>query len=91
MVALNHGAAMIYPSESFQARAALEAISKEKCSAIYGVPTMFIAMLEELKKMTHIDTSNLRTGIIAGSLCPKPLMQTIIHQLKLSDITNCYG
>ena len=50
MVALNYGAAMVYPSEAFEPRAALEAVSQEKCAALYGVPTMFIAMLEELKK-----------------------------------------
>ena len=74
MVALNYGAAMVYPSEGFEPRASLEAVSKENCAALYGVPTMFIAMLEELKKMENVDTENLRTGIAAGTLVPKPIM-----------------
>ena len=52
---------------------------------------MFIAMLDDLKKMDSVDTSNLRTGIVAGSLCPKPLAERIIDELSLSGITNCYG
>ena len=91
MVALNYGATMVYPSESFEPRASLEAVSKEKCQALYGVPTMFIAMLEELKKMESVDTENLRSGIVAGSLCPKPLMERIIDELGLDEMTNCYG
>jgi fatty-acyl-CoA synthase len=66
-------------------------VNDEKCTALYGVPTMFIAMLDELKKMDSINTSNLRTGIVAGSLCPKPLAERIIDELNLSGITNCYG
>ena len=91
MVALNYGAAMVYPSEAFEPRAALEAVSQEKCAALYGVPTMFIAMLEELKKMDNVDTENLRTGIAAGSLVPKPLMERIINEMGLDEMTICYG
>ena len=91
MVALNYGAAMVYPSEAFEPRAALEAVSQEKCAALYGVPTMFIAMLEELKIMENVDTENLRTGIAAGSLVPKPLMERIINEMGLDEMTICYG
>jgi len=68
-------------------------VFEEKCTALYGVPTMFIAMLEALKKMDpkDIDITNLRTGIIAGSLCPRPIMERIIDELNLKGITNCYG
>ena len=52
---------------------------------------MFISMLDELKKMDSVNIKNLRTGIIAGSLCPKPLMERIINELNLSGMTNCYG
>lgn len=70
LVALTHGATMVYPSESFDPAAALLAVSKEQCTALYGVPTMFIAMLEEMKHHKHLDFSQSRTGVIAGSLCP---------------------
>ena len=71
----------------------LNAVFKEKCTALYGVPTMFIAMLEALKKMDpkDIDISRLRTGIMAGSLCPRPIMERVIAELNLGAITNCYG
>jgi fatty-acyl-CoA synthase len=91
MVALTHGATMVYPSESFDPAAAVQAVSKEKCAALYGVPTMFIAMLDEMKNHKDLDFSNVRTGIMAGSICPQPLMERVINEMGISEMTVCYG
>jgi len=82
---------MVYPSESFDPAAAVQAVSKEKCAALYGVPTMFIAMLDEMKNHKDLDFSNVRTGIMAGSICPQPLMERVINEMGISEMTVCYG
>ena len=82
---------MVYPSESFDPAASVKAVSKEKCVALYGVPTMFIAMLDEMKKHEDLDFSNVRTGIMAGSICPQPLMERVINEMGISEMTVCYG
>lgn len=75
LATLNSGSCAVYPSEGFDPRAALEAVSKYKGTAIYGVPTMFIAYIEEaLKNKGKYDLSHLRTGFVAGSNCPEALM-----------------
>ena len=92
LAALNYGAAMVYPSESFDPKAALEAVSKYKCTAIYGVPTMFIAYLEEYgKNKAKYDVTSLRTGYIAGSSCPEALMNRICKEFGVRNITQGYG
>jgi fatty-acyl-CoA synthase len=76
--------------ESFDARRALEYVSRERCTAIYGVPTMFIAELEQ-PDFEHYDLSSLRTGIMAGSLCPMDLMKMVIQKMHLTELCIVYG
>jgi fatty-acyl-CoA synthase len=88
--AITHGAAMIYPAESFDPVKTLEAIDAERATALYGVPTMFIAELET-PDFARYDLSSLRTGIMAGSPCPIEVMKRVISSMNLTEITNCYG
>jgi fatty-acyl-CoA synthase len=90
LAAITHGAAMIYPAESFDAARTLEAVDRERATALYGVPTMFIAELET-PEFAHYDLTSLRTGIMAGSPCPVEVMKRVISQMNLTEITNCYG
>ena len=87
---LTHGAAMIYPGEGFDPLATLEAIQAEKCTALYGVPTMFIAQMDH-PRFAEFDISTLRTGIMAGSPCPIEVMRRAMAQMHLHDITIAYG
>ncbi len=84
------GAAMVFPGEGFDAAETLEAVSRERCTALYGVPTMFIAMLDELARGTY-DLSAMRTGIMAGATCPIEVMRRVIDEMNMPDITICYG
>ncbi|KAF7588727.1 hypothetical protein BBP40_005288 [Aspergillus hancockii] len=93
MATATHGSAIVFPTESFNARAALEAVQEEKCTALYGVPTMF---LEELTLIEEGEVSsegfqNLRTGIAAGSSIPAELMKRLHKVLNLTELTICYG
>jgi fatty-acyl-CoA synthase len=90
LAAIAHGAAMIYPAESFDAAKTLESVDRERATALYGVPTMFIAELET-PEFARYDLSSLRTGIMAGSPCPVEVMKRVVSQMNLSEITNCYG
>ena len=89
LAALNYGAAMVYPSEAFDPVQTLKAVTKYKCTAIFGVPTMFIAYLEEYaKNKSNYDVSSLRTGFIAGSSCPEALMNRIYKEFAgIKDVT----
>ena len=88
--AITHGAAMIYPAEGFDAVKTLETVDAERATALYGVPTMFIAELEA-PEFARYDLSSLRTGIMAGSPCPVEVMKRVISSMNLTEITNCYG
>jgi fatty-acyl-CoA synthase len=90
LAAVAHGAAMIYPAESFDPARTLEAVDRERATALYGVPTMFIAELET-PDFASYDLASLRTGIMAGSPCPVEVMKRVISQMHLAEITNCYG
>jgi fatty-acyl-CoA synthase len=90
LAAVTHGAAMIYPSESFDPVRTLETVEAERATALYGVPTMFIAELET-PAFSRYDLSSLRTGIMAGSPCPVEVMKRVIGHMHLAEITNCYG
>ena len=79
---LTHGAAMIYPSEAFDPLAALETLSGEACTALYGVPTMFIAMLDH-PRFADYDLSHMRTGIMAGSPCPAEVMKRVFERMNM--------
>jgi len=89
MAALNHGAAMIV-LDIYSAFDILVNVEKEKCTSIYGVPTMFITLLEQ-KSFNQFDLSSLRTGIMAGSPCPVKTMKETIERMHTKDITICYG
>ncbi len=84
------GATMVFPHESFQAEATLDALDAERCTTIYGVPTMFIAQLEH-PNFTQRNLSSLRTGIMAGSPCPIELMKRVTQDMGAKDITIAYG
>ena len=90
LVAVTHGAAIVFPSAGFDAAATLEAVEAERCTALHGVPTMFIAELDD-PSFPERDLSSLRTGIIAGAPCPVELMKRLIEQMNLSEITIAYG
>jgi len=90
LACITHGSAMIYPSAVFNPLDTLKAIQQEKCTAAYGVPTMFIALLEH-EQFDEFDLSSLRTGIMAGSPCPREIMQRVIERMHMSEITICYG
>ena len=85
-----HGATMVIPNDSFDATKTLEAVEKEKCTSLYGVPTMFISELYVLDKQPY-DLSSLRTGVMAGALCPPEIMKRVKEQMNMYEITICYG
>src|SRR5205823_2028519 len=90
LAALTHGSAIVLPSESFDAEASLRAVQDERCTSLYGVPTMFIAELEHPAFSSyHLD--NLRTGIMAGAPCPVEVMRQVIDRMHMRDVTICYG
>ncbi|MCL2102748.1 MAG: AMP-binding protein [Syntrophorhabdaceae bacterium] len=91
MACVTHGSTMV-PVESFSAQTVLETITKERCTAVHGVPTMFIAELEELEKnQGKYDLSHMRTGIMAGSPCPIEVMRAVIDNMNMEEITITYG
>jgi len=85
-----HGAAMVIPAAGFNAKATLEAVAAERCTSLYGVPTMFIAELGE-PDLAGYDLSSLRTGIMAGSPCPIEVMRQVVDQMNMSEVTIAYG
>ena len=86
----SHGACMVIPSESFEALKVLEAVQKEKCTSLYGVPTMFIAELQ-LPEFAEFDLSSLRTGVMAGSPCPIEVMKKVQSEMNMRQVEICYG
>ena len=85
-----HGACIVAPAESFDAAATLAAIERERCTSIYGVPTMFIAQLNH-DDFASTDFSSLRTGVMAGSPCPVEVMKQVRERMNVTEITICYG
>src|SRR5450755_525878 len=85
-----HGACMVIPAPSFEPRATLDAVQDERCTSLYGVPTMFIAELD-LPEFDNFDLSSLRTGIMAGSPCPVEVMRNVIDRMHMAEVTICYG
>jgi fatty-acyl-CoA synthase len=90
LACLTHGSAMVYPAEAFDPKATLEAISAERCTALYGVPTMFIAQLG-LSDFASYALDSLRTGIMAGSPCPIEVMRRTIADFHMDEVTIAYG
>lgn len=90
LAATSHGACMVIPAPAFDPAATLSAVAAEKCTSLYGVPTMFIAELSDPSFDTH-DLSSLRTGIMAGSPCPVEVMKQVIERMGMSEVTIAYG
>ena len=90
LACVSTGATMVFPGESFEPVATLQAVSEERCTALHGVPTMFIAELDH-PRFAEFDLSRLRTGIMAGSPCPIETMKRVIAEMHLSEITIAYG
>ncbi len=87
---LTHGAAMVYPAPTFDPEATLRAIETERCTGLYGVPTMFIAELG-LPNFSSFNLSSLRTGCMAGSPCPVEVMKQVVEDMHMKDVTIAYG
>jgi fatty-acyl-CoA synthase len=85
-----HGACIVLPDAAFEPRSVLEAVEAEKCTSLYGVPTMFIAELDH-PDFDQFDYSSLRTGIMAGSPCPVEVMRKVIERMHMEEVTICYG
>jgi fatty-acyl-CoA synthase len=90
LACITHGAAMVYPGEAFDPLAVLETVEAERCTGLYGVPTMFIAELGHAD-FKRFDLSTLRTGIMAGSPCPTEVMKRVNAEMHMSEVTICYG
>ena len=90
LAATSHGATMVIPSPGFSPEIALRATAEERCTSLYGVPTMFIAMLNDPSFEQH-DLSPLRTGIMAGSPCPAETMRQVMDRMGAAEISICYG
>lgn len=85
-----HGACMVIPNDSFDPDITLKAVSDEKCTSLYGVPTMFIAELA-VKDFDSYDFSSLRTGVMAGSVCPPEIMKKVENLMNIKEMSICYG
>ena len=85
-----HGACIVVPGEAFDPLAVLDAVQAERCTSLYGVPTMFIAELDH-PRFSEYDPSSLRTGIMAGSPCPVEIMKRVQSQMGMREVTICYG
>ncbi|MDR1686705.1 MAG: AMP-binding protein [Desulfovibrio sp.] len=89
MAAVNHCTSLVI-IDAFNPLKVLDAIQKERCTAVHGVPSMYLAMMDH-KRFPRYDLTSLRTGIMAGSVCPPPLMRRAVEEMYLKDLTNCYG
>jgi fatty-acyl-CoA synthase len=87
---VTHGAAMVFPEEAFEPGAVLRAVERERCTALYGVPTMFIAELDH-PGFKRCDLSSLRTGVMAGSPCPIEVMKRVVKDMHMREVTIAYG
>jgi fatty-acyl-CoA synthase len=90
LAAVAHGACMVIPAGAFEPIAVLETVQEERCTSLYGVPTMFIAELEH-PRFAEFDLSSLRTGIMAGSPCPIETMRRVVSEMNMEEVTICYG
>ncbi|MCF8473242.1 MAG: AMP-binding protein [Emcibacter sp.] len=90
LTCVTHGSCMVFPGEGFDPASALQAVEDEKCTALHGVPTMFIAELDHLRN-TSYDLSSLRTGIMAGASCPIEVMKQVFSKMHMTEVTIAYG
>ncbi len=88
--ATTHGACIVIPAPVFDAAATLRAVAQERCTSLYGVPTMFIAELD-LPDFASYDLTSLRTGIMAGSPCPVEVMKRVVSEMHMAEVAICYG
>jgi fatty-acyl-CoA synthase len=86
----SHGATIVVPGEAYEPRAVLQTVAAERCTVLYGVPTMFIGELD-LPDFASFDLSSLRTGIMAGSPCPVQVMRSVVSRMHMEEVTICYG
>ncbi|WP_034091082.1 AMP-binding protein [Streptacidiphilus albus] len=93
LAAVSHGACVVIPAPAFDPAATLRAVAGERCTSLYGVPTMFIAMLNDPSFADFLahDLSALRTGIMAGSPCPAEVMKQVVERMGMRDVSICYG
>jgi len=90
LACVTHGSAIVYPAEAFDPVATLETVAAERCTALHGVPTMFIAELDH-PRFAEFDLSSLRTGIMAGSPCPIEVMKRVVDRMNMREVTIAYG
>jgi fatty-acyl-CoA synthase len=90
LAAMTHGAAIVFPGSGFDPLEVLQTVAGERCTALYGVPTMFIAELEH-PRFSEFDLTSLRTGIMAGSPCPIAVMRRVVAEMHMPEVTICYG
>lgn len=90
LAATTHGACVVIPAPTFEPAATLSAVEQERCTSLYGVPTMFIAELA-LPDFASFDLSSLRTGIMAGSPCPVEVMRRVVAEMHMAEVSICYG
>jgi fatty-acyl-CoA synthase len=90
LAALTHGSCIVIPAPAFEPGATLAAVAEEHCTSLYGVPTMFLAELEDPQFRSY-DLTSLRTGIMAGSPCPVEVMKRVISEMGMAEVTICYG
>jgi fatty-acyl-CoA synthase len=90
LLCLAHGVTIVLPGPGFDPLTTLRALAEERCTALYGVPTMYIAMLGH-SRFAEFDLTPLRTGVMAGSLCPIALMRRVMTDMHMGEITICYG
>ncbi|MEU2794235.1 AMP-binding protein [Streptomyces sp. NPDC007100] len=88
--ATSHGACIVIPAPAFDAATTLRAVQEERCTSLYGVPTMFIAELDHPDFATY-DLTSLRTGIMAGSPCPEEVMRRVVSEMHMAEVSICYG
>src|SRR6185503_9869791 len=90
LACVTHGSAMVYPGEGFDPLAVLQTVEAERCTGLYGVPTMFIAELGHAD-FKSFNLTSLRTGIMAGSPCPIEVMKRVVNEMHMNEVTICYG
>ncbi|SOD30626.1 fatty-acyl-CoA synthase [Variovorax sp. YR752] len=90
LAALTHGTTIVYPNDAFEPVSVLQSVQDERCTALHGVPTMFIAELDH-PRFKEFDLSTLRTGVMAGSPCPIEVMKRVVSEMHMSEVTIAYG
>jgi len=90
LASLTHGCTIVYPNDAFDALSVLEAVQAERCTALHGVPTMFIAELNH-PRFPEFDLSSLKTGIMAGTACPIEVMRRVVDEMHMREVTIAYG